>query len=224
MKNRISILICLIFTVSAGFSQNSQLIIEGTTGKFYLIHSVVAKENWYSIGRLFNLSPHEIASFNNMSFDKPLEVATNLKIPLTPSNFDQKQVKSAGESLIPVYHVVQEKEWMFKVSSVYNDVPVTSLEKWNKIKRDDVKKGTPLIVDSKSKNRSFSLAMGVFNPATGNNPPPSPVTTTQIAAKSTTNPTSGTALPNTAVQNPNAVQPCYSQAIHLSGSIITPLP
>jgi hypothetical protein len=146
MKNRIAILICLIFCVSAGYSQNSQLTIEGTTGKFYLIHSVVAKENWYSIGRLFNLSPHEIASFNNMSFDKPLEVATRLNIPLTPSNFDQKQTKSAGESLIPIYHVVEEKEWMFKVSSIYNDVPVTSLEKWNKIKRDDVKKGTPLIV------------------------------------------------------------------------------
>ena len=146
MKNRIAILICLIFCVSAGYSQNSQLTIEGTTGKFYLIHSVVAKENWYSIGRLFNLSPHEIASFNNMSFDKPLEVATRLNIPLTPSNFDQKQMKSAGESLIPIYHVVDEKEWMFKVSSLYNDVPVASLEKWNKIKRDEVKKGTPLIV------------------------------------------------------------------------------
>ena len=74
MKNRIALLICLIFSVSAGYSQNTQLRIEGTGGKFYLIHTVVAKENWYSIGRLFNLNPHEIASFNNMSFDKPLEV------------------------------------------------------------------------------------------------------------------------------------------------------
>jgi len=206
MKNRISILICLIFAVSAGFSQSSQLTIEGTTGKFYLVHTVVAKENWYSIGRLFNLSPHEIASFNNMSFDKPLEVAANLNIPLTPSNFDQKQVKSAGESLIPVYHVVQEKEWMFKVSSIYNDVPVASLEKWNKIKRDDVKKGTPLIVGFlKVKTDLSPLAMGISsNPATGNNPPPSTVTTTQTVAKSTTNPTSGSSLPNTAVQNTNA--------------------
>ncbi len=54
MKNRISILICLIFSVSAGYSQQTQLKIEGRNGKFYLVHMVVAKENWYSIGRLFN--------------------------------------------------------------------------------------------------------------------------------------------------------------------------
>ena len=43
---------------------------------------VAAKENWYSIGRLFNLAPHDIANFNNMSFDKPLEVGQQLHIPL----------------------------------------------------------------------------------------------------------------------------------------------
>src|SRR5438093_1545951 len=146
MKNRIALLILLIFTLSAAYSQNTPLTIEAKSGKFYLVHTVVAKENWYSIGRLFNQGPHEIASFNNMNFDKPLEVGTILNIPLTTVNFDQKQVKSFDETLIPVYHTVEEREWMFKISSIYNDVPVTSLEKWNKIKKDEVKKGTPLIV------------------------------------------------------------------------------
>jgi hypothetical protein len=169
MKNRIAILICLIFSVSAGYSQNAQLRIEGTGGKFYLIHKVVAKENWYSIGRLFNLGPHEIAGFNNMSFDKPLEVATTLNIPLTAANFDQKQIKSADESLIPIYHMVDQKEWMFKISSIYNDVPVTSLEKWNKIKRDDVKPGITLIVGFlKVKTDLSPLVMGISsNPVMG---------------------------------------------------------
>jgi hypothetical protein len=145
------------------------LTIEGASGKFYLVHTVVAKENWYSIGRLFNQGPHEIASFNNMNFDKPLEVGTILNIPLTTVNFDQKDLKMPGETLIPIYHVVGEKEWMFKVSSIYNDVPVTSLEKWNKIKRDDVKKGTSLIVGFlKVKTDQSPLALGVpVNPATG---------------------------------------------------------
>lgn len=167
MKNRIVSLACLIFSVSAGFSQNSQLTIEGSNGKFYLIHTVVAKENWYSIGRLFNCSPHEIAGFNNMNFDKPLDVGVSLNIPLTPGNFDQKQLKSSGESLVPVYHVVGDKEWIFKISSTYNDVPVTSLEKWNKIKRDDVRKGTSLIVGFlKVKTDLSPLAFGVSsNPA-----------------------------------------------------------
>ena len=168
MKNRIAIIICLIFSFFAGYSQNPQLTIEGSQGRFYLAHTVVAKENWYSIGRLFNCPPHDIANFNNMSFDKPLDVGITINIPLTSGNFDQKQAKSAGESLIPIYHIVDDKEWMFKISSVYNDVPVGSLEKWNKIKRDDVKKGTPLIVGFlKVKTDLSPLAMGVSaNPAT----------------------------------------------------------
>ena len=169
MKNRIALLFWLTFAVVRGYSQYPSLTIEGTTGKLYLIHNVVAKENWYSIGRLFNAPPHDIAGYNNLSFDKPLEIGTSLKIPLTAVNFDQKQVKSAGESLIPVYHIVQEKEWMFKISSIYNDVPVASLEKWNKLKRDEVKQGNSLIVGFlKVKTELSPLAMGVAaNPATG---------------------------------------------------------
>jgi len=162
MKNGIVTIFCLIFVVCNGYSQETRLKIEGTQGKFYLTHTVVAKENWYSIGRLFNCPPHDIASFNNMNFDKPLEVSTVINIPLTLVNFDQKQFKSTGESLIPVYHEVGDKEWIYKISSIYNDVPVTSLEKWNKIKRDDVKKGTVLVVGFlKVKTDLSPLAVGI---------------------------------------------------------------
>ena len=172
MKNGIALIFCLVYIVSTGYSQGTQLRIEGTQGKFYLTHTVVAKENWYSIGRLFNCPPHDIASFNNMNFETPLEVSTVINIPLTSGNFDQKQFKSAGESLIPVYHEVGDKEWVYKISSIYNDVPVTSLEKWNKIKRDEVKKGTVLIVGYlKVKTDLSPLAMGISS-----NPVSSPAT------------------------------------------------
>ena len=187
MKNSIALIICLIFTVSIGYSQSPQLKIEGTQGRFYLTHTVVAKENWYSIGRLFNCPPHDIASFNNMNFDKPLEVATIINIPLTSGNFDQKQFKITGESLIPIYHEVGDKEWMYKISSIYNDVPVTSLEKWNKIKRDDVKKGTVLIVGYlKVKTDLSPLAMGIST-----NPVNSPAAADeQVKSLKTTEPAS----------------------------------
>jgi hypothetical protein len=167
MKNRIAIFSLLILSFVAGYGQNSQLTIEGSTGKFYLVHIVVAKENWYSVGRLFNLSPHEIAGFNNLSIDKSLDISQQLHIPLNAGNFDQKQLKSSGESLVPIYHVVDEKEWMYKISSIYNDVPVSSLEKWNKIKRDDVKKGTSLIIGFLRVKTDLSpLAQGIStNPA-----------------------------------------------------------
>ena len=146
MKSLFSGLLCLILLVSSGFAQHAPLRIEGSNGKFHLVHTVVAKDNWYSIGRLYNASPHELATYNSMSFDKPIEIGQEINIPLNAVNFDQKQRKSSGETLIPIYHTVQDREWAFKLSSIYNDVPVSSLEKWNKIKRDDIRQGMDLIV------------------------------------------------------------------------------
>jgi LysM repeat protein len=146
MKNRLSILFNFLFFTTVSFSQNPHLTVQGSSGKFYLDHTVVAKENWYSIGRLYNSPPHDIAGYNNLNFDKALEIGQSLRIPLTPGNFEQKQMKLTGESLIPIYHTVQDKEWVFKISSVYNDVPITNIEKWNNIKRDDVKPGMNLII------------------------------------------------------------------------------
>lgn len=146
MKSLLSSLFCLILGISAGLAQHAPLQIEGTNGKFHLVHTVVAKDNWYSIGRLYNGSPHDIATYNSMSFDKPIEIGQLINIPLNAVNFDQKQRKASGETLVPIYHTVQEKEWAFKLSSIYNDVPVSSLEKWNKIKRDDIRQGMTLIV------------------------------------------------------------------------------
>ncbi len=208
MKNRIALLIFLTLYFSAGYAQGTQLMIEGSEGKFYLSHVVVAKENWYSIGRLFNAPPHDIANYNTMAFDKPLEVNTVLKIPLTPNNFDQKQIKLSGETLIPVYHVLKEKEWVYKISSMYNDVPVTSLEKWNKVKRDDVKQGTPLIVGFlKVKTDQSPLALGISS-----NPVLSPATTDNAikASKPTDVPAQTTASQNSSIAtnaSANAVKP-----------------
>lgn len=206
MKNGISLLF-LLFIALAGFAQSPELTIQGTNGKFYLDHTVVTKENWYSIGRLFNLPPHDIASYNNLSFDKPLEVSTQIKIPLTAGNFDQKQIKSAGETLVPIYHLVEDKEWMFKISSIYNDVPVTSIEKWNKIKRDDVKKGTNLIVGFLRVKTDLSpLALGISSnpaPAAGTTLPltvPASKTPTTVIPVSTTTMVTSTTSP---VSNPS---------------------
>jgi len=226
MKNRIALIICLIYTVSKGYSQNPQLRIEGTQGRFYLTHTVAAKENWYSIGRLFNCPPHDIASFNNMSFDKPLEVATVLNIPLTSGNFDQKQLKISGESLIPIYHEVGDKEWIYKISSIYNDVPVTSLEKWNKIKRDDVKKGTVLIVGYlKVKTDLSPLAMGIST-----NPVSSPATADEQIKSKTADPASvqngnkpGQGSQTTAVSQP-ASKPVASNVPNTTTSTTAAIP
>src|SRR5579871_6592464 len=139
----------ILFLTSACFQfafSQSELFVQGEKGNLYLLHKVVAKENWYSVGRLYNISPKEIAPFNNSSLSNPLGVGQQLKIPLTETNFSQSGEKDADESLVPVYHTWQAGESLNKISANYNAVPVSSLEAWNNLKTGSAKSGTHLII------------------------------------------------------------------------------
>jgi hypothetical protein len=135
-----------LFFMKTVRSQSDELIVQGQTGHLYLQHTVVAKENWYSIGRLYNLSPTVLAPYNKLAMTQPLSIGQQLQIPLTAVNFSQNGQKAAGESLVPLYHVIQEKEWMYRISVNHNRVPITSLEKWNNINKDQVRAGMHIIV------------------------------------------------------------------------------
>ena len=119
-------------------------IVHGSTPNLYLTHKVAAKETWYSLGRTYGLAAKEIAAYNNGSINTPLEVAQSVKIPLTSANFSQND--NQGESLVPVYHIVGDKEWMYRISVNHNKVPIERLEKWNSVSRDAATSGMKLIV------------------------------------------------------------------------------
>lgn len=145
----------------AASGQPHLLVIQGEPGKFYVEHIVDAKENWYSVGRTYNISPREIAPFNGTTLSTPLEVGQRLKIPLTASNFSQDGQSSQGETLIPIYHTIQPKEWLYHISTTYSKVPVATLEKWNHITGDQAKAGMDLIVAYlRVKSSQSSLADG----------------------------------------------------------------
>jgi LysM repeat protein len=130
----------------AGIAKAQVLKVQGTTPSLYLTHTVAAKETWYSIGRLYNVSPKEIAPLNNTTMDKPLAIGQTVKIPLATTNFTQDGTKAADELFVPVYHTVQDKEWLYRISQSNNKVPVANLEKWNNVTNDGVKPGMNLIV------------------------------------------------------------------------------
>ncbi|HEV3250348.1 MAG TPA: hypothetical protein VGZ71_05315 [Puia sp.] len=161
MKNLCMTLLLILSLVAAAPAQAPLLIVQSDNGKLYVEHSVVAGENWYSVGRLFNQNPKEIAVFNSSSMTKPLAIGQLLNIPLTTVNFSQNGLKANNETLVPVYHIIQEREWMYHISTLYNRVAVTTLEKWNHINKDQAKAGLPLIVGYlKVKTAQSSLALG----------------------------------------------------------------
>ena len=80
MKNK-WLLICLcLLTGQLVFAQGSDLQIQGVSPNLYLVHTVQARENWYSVGRVYNISPKQLAPYNAMSLDKALAIGQTLKI------------------------------------------------------------------------------------------------------------------------------------------------
>ncbi len=142
---KLLIAIAGIFIFFTSVAQKN-LVVQGTPPDLYLNHTVVAKENYYSVGRLYNVSPKELAPYNNLQFEKGLSLGQIIKIPLNQNNFVQAEEAAGNEALVPLYHVVQAKEGLYRVSVSYNKVPLDLLKKWNKLPTDAVSNGTRLIV------------------------------------------------------------------------------
>ena len=169
------IIISIAFSFSTGFAQE-KLFIEGSKPTFYLIHKVSPKENFYSIGRLYNVSPKEIGPFNNIDLSKGLSLGQSIHIPLTVNNFSHTKEVLSTEALIPVYHIIAVNQTIGKVASAFEDDP-EHFKKWNNLKTSAVVKGAKVIVGylkvskdlSAFANRSIKMSPSV-EPANNNNP------------------------------------------------------
>ena len=156
MVKCLSILLCCFLVAKVSTGQKTTLIAEGTTPDLYLLHHVKPKQNFYSIGRMYNVSPKEISAYNHLQFENGLAIGQTIKIPLSATNFSQGTNDESSESLIPVYHEVQPKEGLFRISIKYNKVPMTTIKKWNHLASDNVGAGTKLIIGYLKVNPSES--------------------------------------------------------------------
>lgn len=151
------LVIALVAVTQFAWSQ-SDMTVQGTSPDLYLMHTVQPKETWFAIGRLYNAPPRDIAALSGVTMDK-LAIGQELKVPLSAHNFSQDGKKGADEVFVPVYHIVQEKEWMYRISQNANKIPIESLEKWNSVTNDQLQAGMKLIVGYlKVKTASSPLA------------------------------------------------------------------
>src|SRR5258706_7962931 len=135
--------LALAFIATAYFSvaQTPELIIKSGDNSFYLEHKVAPKENFYSVGRLYNAPPKEIAAYNKLDMNKGLNLGQTLRIPLSAGNFSQ----TVNEGT-PIYYKVGESEGLLKISSANNKVLPESLRKWNNLSSDKINAGNKLII------------------------------------------------------------------------------
>jgi hypothetical protein len=141
MTKHLVALSIFLSVLNNGWTQQGQLFIKGSGQDLHLDHKVSPKEGIFAIGRLYNVHPKAIASYNKLDMARGLIVGQVIHIPLTDTNFSQ--VASKG---IPVYYTVGDKETIQKVSNVNNRVSLQNLRDWNKLQNDNIATGSKLIV------------------------------------------------------------------------------
>ena len=160
MKRLILPLLCCLFSLSS--TAQKELILRKNEGNFYLEHKVVPKESFYSIGRLYNVTPRQLAQFNKLDLDRGLNVDQRIRIPLTDTNFTM-----TGNSGAPVYYRAGLNTTLTRISDAYRNVAVERLRYWNRRTAEEVAEGEKLII-------GFLLNSGIPS-VTLNHPPVTPV-------------------------------------------------
>lgn len=175
-----------LITSNCLFAQPNNLEIKGSGGNLFVEHKVAPKESFYSIARLYNVDPKELASYNHLRFENGLNIGQDLKIPLDKNNFTQKESAARGEALVPVYHTVEPKETLYHLGVTFNKVPVSSIKAWNHLPSNELSAGSPMIVgflkvdknlsSFASQTSTVAVAHQKEEPAEKKNEVPSPVT------------------------------------------------
>lgn len=156
--------LCTVFTAE---SQN--LTVEGTAPNLYITHTVAPKDNFYSVGRLYNQTAKSIASFNNLVMEKGLTIGQRIKIPLNAQNLDVSST-STSSALIPLTHIVAKNETLSKIGSDLN-VSAQTLKQWNNLSSDNIAPGTPLVVGHLKMSSTAGIAKAASSPSVNNQPP-----------------------------------------------------
>jgi hypothetical protein len=77
MKNIILLSVIILAVTILQAQTNETLVIKSSNKGLYLDHKVTPKENFYSMGRTFNVHPKHIASFNGTGHVERIESWTN---------------------------------------------------------------------------------------------------------------------------------------------------
>ena len=141
MKKITTTYLLFLVCLNSLFAQKEDLIVKSSDNRLYLEHKVVPREGFFSVGRLFNVSPKFLASFNKMDINKGLFIDQKIRIPLTDTNFTQQ-----GNSGSPVYYKVGGNEDLGVISDKFRKVSVANLRNWNNLSGDEVKTDTKLII------------------------------------------------------------------------------
>jgi len=136
----------LLISCFSSFAQTMPLAVQMDKNNLpYLNHTVGPKENYYSIGRIYNISPRVFVPYNGLELTSPLSIGQQLKIPLNEVNFWQAGTRKENEAVIPVYYIVKQSESITKLSQLFK-TDNASVRSWNNLSTDALTVGSKVII------------------------------------------------------------------------------
>lgn len=111
----------------------------------YLVHTLAPKENFYSVGRIYNISPRVFAPYNGLELTSPLSIGQAIRIPLNEQNFWQAGSRKENEVVLPLYYTVAAGENLAAISRTFK-TDNASLKSWNNLSSDAVATGKKIII------------------------------------------------------------------------------
>ncbi|MFN5133877.1 MAG: LysM peptidoglycan-binding domain-containing protein, partial [Chitinophagaceae bacterium] len=135
-----------LFITILSFAQTTPLTVQlDSKNQPYLVHSLAPKENFYSVGRIYNISPRVFAPYNGLELTSPLSIGQSLKIPLNEQNFWQSGSRKEYEVVLPLYYTKTAGENLSTISKIFQTDNAT-LRSWNNLSSDAVSTGKKIII------------------------------------------------------------------------------
>lgn len=144
MRRTVLLIICLCFAFAA-FAQK-KVIIQGNFPNLFIQHKVVSGETLYSISKLYNLMPEQLAKQNGLDASAILAIDKIMKINLDNKNFTQDGQSGELEALVPLHHIVKQGDNLFRISQTYGKVRIDFLREWNDLNNDVIQQGQKIII------------------------------------------------------------------------------
>jgi LysM repeat protein len=173
-------MLCTVFSFGAFASVFRDSIgVENKNGNQLILHKVTAKETYYSIGRLYQVSPRTIIEENN---NVPLQIGVIVKIPTTRS-FAQPvsgsrptSVSAASNpSTAIIEYKVGPKEYLYAIARKF-DTTIDDIKALNNLRSNSLSIGQTI----KVRPGANALSTGNVSPQ-ANTVPESPASNTPAA-------------------------------------------
>lgn len=148
--------------------------VENNNGKKLIVHQIVAKDTYYSVGRRYNVSPKDIMSYNE---NKYLQVGVIIKVPTNipwGTTTSTGPVSSVKEDSI-VEHTVKAKENLNMLAEKYGTT-INEIKRLNNLTGNNLSIGQVLKIATKNNTDV---------PATSETVKPAKTTVTTPAIEST---------------------------------------